>query len=74
MIKRTFLLVASVLALAAGVAACGGGSGEETTASATVTDENVDAPAPAEENIVALAQETPDLSTLVEAVEATARS
>jgi uncharacterized surface protein with fasciclin (FAS1) repeats len=69
MIKRTFLLIASVLALAAGAAACGGGGGEETTGAA-VTDESVDAPAAAEENIVALAQETPDLSTLVEAVSA----
>jgi uncharacterized surface protein with fasciclin (FAS1) repeats len=69
MIKRTFLVIASVLALAVGVAACGG-SDEETSGGAAVTDENVDAPAAAEENIVALAQETPDLSTLADAVSA----
>jgi uncharacterized surface protein with fasciclin (FAS1) repeats len=68
MFKRTFLLIASVLTLAVGVAACGGD--EETSDAAAVTDENVDAPAAAEKNIVALAQETPGLSTLVEAVSA----
>jgi uncharacterized surface protein with fasciclin (FAS1) repeats len=68
MIKRTLLLVASVLAVAVGVAACGGG--DDTTDSATATDENVDATVTAQENVVALAQGTPDLSTLVEAVSA----
>jgi uncharacterized surface protein with fasciclin (FAS1) repeats len=66
--KRTLLLIASVLALAIGVAACGGG--DEETTGAAATDDNVAAPAAAEKNIVALAQETPDLSTLVEAVSA----
>lgn len=65
MIKRTLLLVASVLALAVGVAACGD-DGEETTGAAT--EETATAPAAMEENIVAIAQDTPDLSTLVEAV------
>ncbi len=70
MIKRKFLLVLSVLALAVGVTACGGGGdGEETTGAAT-TEENVDAPIATNENIVAVAQGTPDLSTLVEAVSA----
>jgi len=68
MFKRTLLLIASVLALAVGVAACGGD--EETTDAAAVTNENVDAPAASAKNIVALAQETPDLSTLVEALSA----
>lgn len=66
--KRTLLLVASVLALAVGVAACGGDDDETT--GATTTEENVAAPAAAEENIVAVAQDTPDLSTLVKAVSA----
>ncbi len=47
MIKRTFVLVAAVLALAVGVAACGGGGDEETTSSAMATDEKVDATATA---------------------------
>jgi uncharacterized surface protein with fasciclin (FAS1) repeats len=68
MIKRTLMLIASVLALAVGVAACGD-DGEETTGAAA-TEENVAAPAAAEENIVAVAQDTPDLSTLVRAVSA----
>jgi uncharacterized surface protein with fasciclin (FAS1) repeats len=65
MIKRTLLLVASVLALAVGVAACGD-DGEETTGAAA--EENVAVPATADANIVAVAQDTPDLSTLVKAV------
>jgi uncharacterized surface protein with fasciclin (FAS1) repeats len=68
MTKRTLLLVASVLALAVGVVACGGG--DEETTGAAATDDNVAAPAVAEKNIIAVAQETPDLSTLVEAVSA----
>jgi uncharacterized surface protein with fasciclin (FAS1) repeats len=67
MMKRTLLLVASMLVLALGVAACGGG-GDDTTDS-TAAGEG-DATATANENIVAVAQETPDLSTLVEAVSA----
>jgi len=65
MTKRTILLVASVLALAFGVAACGGGD-DETTGSTTATEEK--ASAATEENVVAVAQQTPDLSTLVKAV------
>jgi uncharacterized surface protein with fasciclin (FAS1) repeats len=65
MIKRTLLLIASVLALAVGAAACGGD--DEETTGAAATDDNV---AASEQNIVAVAQETPDLSTLVEAVSA----
>jgi uncharacterized surface protein with fasciclin (FAS1) repeats len=64
MIKRTSLLIGSVLALAVGIAACGGGGGEETTGATAAGN----APATAQKNIVAVAQESPELSTLVEAV------
>ena len=67
MVKRTFLLVASVLALAVGVAACGGGGSDTTDSAATSQG---DATATTNENIVAVAQETPDLSILVEALSA----
>lgn len=67
MMKRTFLLVASMLALALGVAACGGGGSDTTDSAATGQG---DATATTNENIVAVAQETPDLSILVEAVSA----
>jgi hypothetical protein len=67
MTKRTILILASVLALALGVAACGDDD-DETTGATTTTAEK--APAAAEENIVVLAQQTPDLSTLVKAVSA----
>jgi len=67
MTKRTILLVASVLALALGIAACGGGD-DETTGSTTATEEK--ATTATEENVVAVAQQTPDLSTLVKAVSA----
>lgn len=69
MIKRTFLLTSAVLALAVGFAACGG-SDDEGTTGAAATEESQDATATGEQNIVAVAQETPDLSTLVEAVSA----
>lgn len=67
MMKRTFLLVASMLALVVGVAACGGGGSDTTDSAATGQG---DATATTNENIVAVAQETPDLSILVEAVSA----
>jgi uncharacterized surface protein with fasciclin (FAS1) repeats len=67
MTKRTILLVASVLALALGIAACGGGD-DETTGSTAATEEK--ASAATEENVVAVAQQTPELSTLVKAVSA----
>lgn len=63
MVKRIFLLGACVLALAVGLAACGDDDGD-TTGAAEQTEE---APA-ATGNIVEVAQETADLSTLVEAV------
>ena len=67
MMKRTFLLVASVLALVVGVAACGGGGSDTTDSAATGEG---DAMATTNENIVAVAKETPELSILVEAVAA----
>lgn len=67
MTKRTLLLISSMLVLAFGVAACGGGGSDTTDAAATGEG---DTTASTEKNIVAVAQETPDLSTLVEAVSA----
>lgn len=67
MSKRIFLLGACLLALAVGLAACGDDD-DETTGAATTTEQTEAAQAPG--NIVAVAAETPDLSTLVEAVEA----
>jgi len=71
MLKRTFLLAACLLALAIGVAACGDGDGDTTDSAggAAATNEG-EAAATAEGNIVAVAQKTPELSTLVEAVTA----
>ena len=66
MLKRTLLLGVCALALALGVAACGGDDeSNDTTAASTEQSEGTEAAAG---NIVAVAQETPDLSTLVEAV------
>jgi len=72
MLKRTFLLVGCLFALAVGVAACGDGDSDTTDSAggAATTDEQGEAAATAEGNIVAVAQETPELSTLVEAVTA----
>lgn len=71
MIKRTLLLGVCLVALAVGLAACGGDDGETTAADtsggAAMNDEGGEAAAG---NIVAVAKETPDLSILVEAVAA----
>lgn len=67
MMKRTLLLVASMLVLALLVSACGDDESDTTDSAAT---SNGDATTTTNENIVAVAQETPDLSTLVEAVRA----
>lgn len=66
MLKRTFLLAVCLLALGVGVAACGDDD-DETTGAATTEQSDGEATSG---NIVAVAAETPDLSTLVEAVEA----
>jgi uncharacterized surface protein with fasciclin (FAS1) repeats len=68
MFKRTFLLAGCLLALAVGVTACGDDDGDETTGGAA-TEQQTTAEAGGK-NIVELAQETPDLSTLVKAVTA----
>lgn len=68
MLKRTFVLAACLLALAVGVAACGDDD-DETTGAAT-TEQTTGAGATARENVVQVAQGTPDLSTLVEALTA----
>lgn len=67
MLKRTFLLGACLLALAVGLTACGDDDGETSGAAATGTEQSEEAGASAG-NIVEVAQETPDLSTLVDAV------
>jgi len=67
MLKRTFLLAACLLALAVGLAACGGDDDDATSGAATTEQTSEDATAP-QENITQVAQGTPDLSTLVEAL------
>jgi uncharacterized surface protein with fasciclin (FAS1) repeats len=71
MIRRTLLLGACLLALAVGASACGGGgdtTGSETAGGAA-SDEGGGGSAAAG-NIVAVAKETPELSTLVQALTA----
>jgi uncharacterized surface protein with fasciclin (FAS1) repeats len=65
--KRHLALAAIVPALAFGVAACGGDD-ESSTNSGAATSEQTPSPERNAQNIVALAQDTPDLSTLVTAV------
>lgn len=67
MLRRTLLLAGCLLALALGVAACGDDDDDETSGAAT-TEQTESSEAGG--NIVAVAAETPDLSTLVEAVTA----
>jgi uncharacterized surface protein with fasciclin (FAS1) repeats len=69
MLKRTLLLGVCVLALAVGLAACRD-DGEDSGAAAPSGTETSEAAGGASGNIVEVAQETPDLSTLVEAVSA----
>lgn len=66
--KRMFLLAACLLALAVGVAACGDDDDETTTSGAATTEQTTGSGAETGENIVQVAQGTPDLSTLVEAL------
>jgi uncharacterized surface protein with fasciclin (FAS1) repeats len=68
MFKRTLLLGVCALALAVGLAACGDDDGDSGAAATTETE--AAAGGGATGNIVEVAQETPDLSTLVEAVSA----
>jgi uncharacterized surface protein with fasciclin (FAS1) repeats len=71
MIKRTLALGACLMALAVGLAACGGGSdtsATETSGGAATGEEGGESAAAG--NIVAVAKETPELSILVEAVAA----
>lgn len=69
MSKRTFTLAACLLALALGVAACGSDS-EDTTTGGGAAGQTTDTSTTASDNIVLVAQATPDLSTLVEALTA----
>ncbi|HEU5063536.1 MAG TPA: fasciclin domain-containing protein [Solirubrobacterales bacterium] len=69
MLKRTFLIGACLLALAAGLVACG--DDEETTGmSGGATTTEMEGGSAGADNIVMVAAETPDLSTLVDAVTA----
>ncbi|MGE0066482.1 MAG: fasciclin domain-containing protein [Solirubrobacterales bacterium] len=71
MTKRMLVLATCLLALAVGLSACGGGDDETTDAAATTAEsEPDDAMGSGAGNIVEVAAETPDLSTLVEAVTA----
>ena len=65
--KRHLALAAIVPALALGVAACGGDD-ESTGGAAATTEQQPPSTQQNPQDIVALAQETPDLSTLVTAV------
>ncbi len=67
MTKRMLLLASLVLALGVGLAACGGDD-DETTAAETTAEQADGMEGASAGNIVAVAQETPDLSTLVDAV------
>lgn len=68
MLKRTFLIGACLLALAVGLAACG--DDEETTGTSGGATTSAMEGDSAAGNIVMVAAETPDLSTLVDAVTA----
>ena len=65
--KRTFLAVACLFVIAFGLAACGSDD-SETTETAAMTEEQSETMANEPGTIVAVAQDTPDLSTLVDAV------
>jgi len=67
MLKRSLLLGACVLALGLGLVACGDDDDETTGAAATSTEETESGTGETG-NIVEVAQQTPDLSTLVDAV------
>ncbi|HEY7456914.1 MAG TPA: fasciclin domain-containing protein [Solirubrobacterales bacterium] len=69
MLRRTLLLVICLPALALGVAACGDDD-EDATGGAATNEQTTGSGATAQENIVEVAQATPELSTLVEAVTA----
>lgn len=71
--SRIAAVTAAVALAAGGIAACGDDDDNGTAAAPATTETTAPAPAPAEEStqdIVALAQATPDLSTLVTAVTA----
>ena len=69
MLKRTLLLAGCLLALALGVAACGDDDDDGDNGGAATTEQTEGGEA-ATGNIVAVAAETPQLSTLVDAVTA----
>jgi uncharacterized surface protein with fasciclin (FAS1) repeats len=68
MLKRTLLLTGCLLALALGVAACGDDDDDGDNGGAATTEQTEGGEAAG--NIVAVAAETPELSTLVDAVTA----
>jgi uncharacterized surface protein with fasciclin (FAS1) repeats len=67
-LRNSFLLGAAVLAVAVVGAGCGGGDDDSTTAADTGTTTQMSSSEPS--TIVAAAQATPELSTLVQAVTA----
>ncbi|HMB52036.1 MAG TPA: fasciclin domain-containing protein, partial [Thermoanaerobaculia bacterium] len=68
MLRRTLLLAGCLLALALGVAACGDDDDDGDNGAAATTEQTESSEAAG--NIVAVAAETPELSTLVDAVTA----
>jgi uncharacterized surface protein with fasciclin (FAS1) repeats len=70
MTKRTLILGACLAALALGLAACGGGGSTSTSTAAEAAEESTESGSGSAGNIVEVAEETPELSVLVEAVAA----
>lgn len=68
MSKRTFPLIACLLALALGLAACGDDDEDVTGGGGTTTEEQTTEAGPPRENVVQVAQANTNLSTLVEAL------
>jgi uncharacterized surface protein with fasciclin (FAS1) repeats len=66
--KRYLALAAILPALAVGVAACGGDDDESTSGGAATTEQQAPSTQEKGQDVVALAQDTRDLSTLVTAV------
>jgi len=66
--KRHLALAAVLPALALGVAACGGDDDESTGGAAATTEQQPPSTQQSAQDVVALTQDTPDLSTLVTAV------
>ncbi|MEX0973715.1 MAG: fasciclin domain-containing protein [Solirubrobacterales bacterium] len=68
MLKRTFPLIACLVVLALGLAACGDDADDAATNGATTSEQTTGAATPPRENAVQVAQGNTNLSTLVEAL------